>query len=142
MASAAAGAGAAAAGAGPAPATGPMMYLKPENAIVAEYLRKRLDVDAPQESAEPDDIRITDFDGARRVEGAGPACIVGRSRRPARLRAGGARASAAAAGSPGAGPLVPPARDGTSTPPLPASPSPSSQRPSSGSRCRRTRSAS
>jgi len=42
--------------------TGPMMYLKNENAIVAEYLRKRLDPDAP-EASDMDDIRITDYDG-------------------------------------------------------------------------------
>jgi hypothetical protein len=38
------------------------MYLKNENAIVAEYLRKRLDPDAP-EATDMDDIRITDYDG-------------------------------------------------------------------------------
>jgi hypothetical protein len=63
----AAASGPAAAGAGTTsgPAGGPMMYLKPENAIVAEFLRKRLDVDA-QEVTDPEDIRITDFEGACR----------------------------------------------------------------------------
>lgn len=43
-----------------------VMYLKPENAIVLEDLRKRLDPDATT-PIEPSDVRVTDFDGKPHV---------------------------------------------------------------------------
>jgi hypothetical protein len=56
-------------GAPAAPPAGPLMYVRPSNAILEEFLKKRLDEDAP-EPTDMEDIRITDFDGETSVAAA------------------------------------------------------------------------
>lgn len=43
-------------------AVSPMMYLRPDNSVVLDELKRRLDPEAPTPT-EPVDLRLTDFDG-------------------------------------------------------------------------------